>query len=547
MSASKIPRNWKDIVKKYYFLEILVEGLRTDRSLSSSQSSENTKDYSKKGLTIISLTDNNTIGWRYRSSSFANTISISKDEGKTWNEYTATSIYDGQTGTYSGTTLATLNKGDKLLIKGNNDAYGGAYDQNYVSFTSTDDFYVEGNIMSLVYGDNFQNQETLPSQYTFCGIFAQCNHLISAKNLILPAKIATKGCYRYMFYYCTDLIEIPELPITELSDFCYEGMFIGCRSLTTQIKKLPVTTLKQGCYHKMFSNCTNLTVAPELSATECVYLCYDSMFEGCTSLVSTPELPATTLAQMCYTSMFEGCTSLTNVCELPAERMEGWCYTSMFKGCTSLVNAPELPSMTLAGSCYSSMFENCTSLIEAPELPATELATYCYNYMFKGCSSLTTPPELPALSCTQHCYEEMFMGCTSLVNAPELPATSLAEDCYEGMFTDCTSLTVAPELPATNLSGYCYWRMFSGCTSLTTAPVLAANTLKTQCYRSMFQDCSNLNSITCLATNISATKCVDDWVSGVATNGTFIKNSEMSNWTSGVSGIPNYWTVTDYQ
>lgn len=63
----------------------------------------------------------------------------------------------------------------------------------------------------------------------------------------------------------------------------------------------------------------------------------------------------------------------------------------------------------------------------------------------------------------------------------------------------------------------------------------------------MFINCEILDSITCLATDISATKCVDNWVSGVATNGTFTKDPNMSDWTSGVSGIPNYWTITDYQ
>lgn len=48
-----------------------------------------------------------------------------------------------------------------------------------------------------------------------------------------------------------------------------------------------------------------------------------------------------------------------------------------------------------------------------------------------------------------------------------------------------------------------------------------------------------------LATNISADNCLNDWVSYVASNGTFIKHPDMSILPSSVSGIPEGWTVED--
>jgi hypothetical protein len=63
----------------------------------------------------------------------------------------------------------------------------------------------------------------------------------------------------------------------------------------------------------------------------------------------------------------------------------------------------------------------------------------------------------------------------------------------------------------------------------------------------MFQYCTNLNSVTCLATDISATNCTEDWLSGVATTGTFTKAASMTSWGSGVSGIPSGWTTIDYE
>jgi len=274
------------------------------------------------------------------------------------------------------------------------------------------------------------------------------------------------------------------------------------------------------------------------------------LFKGCvglnTDLGKQLLLPAITLAESCYCNMFSGCTSLITTPELPATTLANECYSGMFDGCISLTIAPELPATTLAEYCYSCMFDQCASLTSAPELPATTLAESCYNYMFSNCASLiTAPPKLPATTLANECYSGMFEGCTSLIIAPELPATTLANECYSDMFFNCTSLTTPPELPATTLAYSCYRYMFQNCTSLTTAPELPATTLALYCYYQMFQDCTSLNYIKCLATDISASDCTYNWVNSVASSGTFVKDPNMSSWTTGESGIPNGWSVVD--
>ena len=146
-----------------------------------------------------------------------------------------------------------------------------------------------------------------------------------------------------------------------------------------------------------------------------------------------------------------------------------------------------------------------------------------------------------------HAFIKLFSGCTGVTSAENmsLPATTLAERCYYQMFYGCTSLTTAPELPATTLANNCYWGMFTYCTSLTTAPTLPAATLVSNSYREMFYGCTNLNYIKCLATNISANNCTTSWVTNVASNGTFVKDANMTSWPSGASGIPTNWTVQD--
>lgn len=254
----------------------------------------------------------------------------------------------------------------------------------------------------------------------------------------------------------------------------------------------------------------------------------------------------TTLPDYALLDMFSGNTKLVSAenLALPASNLSTYCYGRIFRGCTSLVTAPDLPATTLADGCYSSMFHSCTSLTTAPALPATTMSVLCYDAMFHGCTSLTTAPELPATTLADSCYQGMFNGCSSLATAPELPATTLENYCYVSMFFGCTSLTTAPELPATAITNGCYSSMFRGCTSLTTAPELPASTLLENCYYRLFYDCTSLNYIKMLATELSTVSNYE-WVSGVASSGTFVKNSAMTTFTSGVSGIPENWTVVD--
>lgn len=214
---------------------------------------------------------------------------------------------------------------------------------------------------------------------------------------------------------------------------------------------------------------------------------------------------------------------------------------------TNVVNAENLilPATTLTERCYFGMFQGCTSLVTAPTLPAETLAQFCYAAMFYGCTSLVTAPTLPATTLANQCYVNMFRGCTSLVNAPELNATRLKDYCYISMFQGCTSLVNAPVLPATTLTISCYYSMFQGCTNLTTAPVLPATTLANLCYQQMFNGCGSLNYIKAMFKTTPSTTYTKNWVLGVASSGTFVKNSAATWNVTGVNGIPTGWTVVN--
>ena len=306
-----------------------------------------------------------------------------------------------------------------------------------------------------------------------------------------------------------------------------------------------ITTVNEYHFKYLFKGCKTIISCKNLllPATTLDWNCYQGMFDGCTSLVDTPTLPATTVANYCYSGMFAGCTSLVNAPALPATILKLKCYSSMFSGCTSLVNAPELPAASLYDSCYSHMFYGCTSLTTAPELPATTLARECYMSMFEKCSKLVNPPTLPATTLEDGCYYSMFFDCTSLVTAPALPAIPLKDRCYYNMFYNCTSLVNAPELPAASLKDRCYGYMFYSCKLLVNAPELPATTLKDRCYDHMFAYCNKLNYIKAMFTTTPSATYTEDWVRGVSSTGTFVKNSVATWNVTGINGIPEGWTV----
>ena len=397
-------------------------------------------------------------------------IDYSRDSGSTW---TTLEIPTGTTKSINAYT------GQKILWKG----YGNGL--NYLSnlrFNSTCRYNIEGNAMSLDYGNNFTGQTVPESTKTVCrmGHFFENNtKLISVERLLLPEK-------QWGDNYTGDA-----------NSHFYYGMFENCTSLTTAPSVLPAQNLGDGCYWDMFSGCTSLTG------------------------VSENMLPSINLGHSCYYRMFHGCTSLKNAPQLPAAALPNSCYAFMFKGCTSLTTAPQLPATTLGGASYMNMFENCTSLRNVQSV-------------------------LPALALPADCYMDMFLGCTSLTTAPEICGTTVGEASCWQMFGGCTSLTQAPSvlLPAT-VGKYSYLSMFDGCSSLRTAPVICATTFVEDACTYMFRGCTNLNYVKCLATNPSNTYNHENiymWLDGVASSGTFVKNAS-TTWPTGKSGIPNNWSI----
>lgn len=221
-----------------------------------------------------------------------------------------------------------------------------------------------------------------------------------------------------------------------------------------------------------------------------------------------------------------------------------------FRNDTKLINAKDLilsPKKVNSDRIYQDTFNGCSNLETAPRILAEEATGYYVMFaMFSGCKKLVVAPELLFTRVGSGSQQNMFSGCTGLTTPPsELKATSITTGSYYGMFSGCSNLTSVPDIKATSVSySNCMREMFYGCSKITTAPVLRMTTLSQNCLYRMFYNCTSLNYIKMMATDISASNCLYQWVSGVAASGTFVKNSSASWTTTGVSGVPDGWTVT---
>ena len=218
-----------------------------------------THDYSKDYLTFDVLTDG-TISWK-AFNNLTKTIEYSINNG-VWTSITSTS---------EGATFS-VETNDVVRFRGSNTTYATS-NKDYSGFEGgTATFNIEGNIMSLLYGDSFADNSTLPNeQYIFCSIFKKAL-VISAENLILPALTLKDCCYRAMFSWCTTMEVAPALPATTLASYCYYYMFEKCA--ITSAPELPAPTLVSNCYANMFTGCTSLNyikcVAVNISASGCL-------------------------------------------------------------------------------------------------------------------------------------------------------------------------------------------------------------------------------------------------------------------------------------
>ena len=186
--------------------------------------------------------------------SYIPSISYSTDDGENW-------VTTSNTNNKSSDLVITVNvqEGDKVLWKSNSKRFGGSVDSADLKikssfFSSTCEFDVMGNILSLMYGDNFKNVSYFQpgcnyAFYLFFKDYRTSNpkdcKVVNARNLILP-EMVVYYCYSYMFYNCASLLTAPELSADTLDEGCYSNMFNGCSNLN-RIKMMATSISATDC------------------------------------------------------------------------------------------------------------------------------------------------------------------------------------------------------------------------------------------------------------------------------------------------------------
>lgn len=135
----------------------------------------------------------------------------------------------------------------------------------------------------------------------------------------------------------------------------------------------------------------------------------------------------------------------------------------------------------------------------------------------------------------------------SLLSADNPSSVQVSNYAFASMFVSCTAITDASELilPAKTIDYATYRSMFYKCSNLIRSPIICAETIGEGACELMFHICTSLISITCLATQVQEGACTS-WAYDVSPGGTFYKNTAMSTWSVGTSGIPAGWDIVDY-
>ena len=148
-------------------------------------------------------------------------ISASTDNGETWQVWQATT---------AGTSI-TVNAGDKIIVKGNNNRLGKSNASAKFTSSGNTRFIVYGNPMSLLNSTGFTEMTSFEADFALARIFYTNEGIISAKNMVLPATNLREGCYYEMFNGAINLLEGPVLTEDPVARYSYEGLFRSCRSI----------------------------------------------------------------------------------------------------------------------------------------------------------------------------------------------------------------------------------------------------------------------------------------------------------------------------
>lgn len=472
---------------------------------------------------------------------FANLfLQYSTDEGETWETFSASAAASKLTIEAGGTMR--LRRNPENGINANGFGYNGkdVYDRRWY-FVTSGDYSLEGNIMSLVDGNDFATNTTIPATYCcFNSLFINNTALKNIDKLRLPATTLKNRCYRSMFEGCTGLTNISNFTLPDpttadpysylrmfyncsglttlngfrvpdaLGTYACESMFYGCTGLTNiNGINFAADTLNSYCYRYMFQACTGLTSVMDtfrvsvIAANSC-----EQMFVGCTNLRQTPAIKVDSIGTAGCINMFKTCGTTTGTDSMTAGDIivskaiyyQG-CQT-MYAGSTRLKNAPAIKAGRIFGTTDKNggcryMFQDLTGITSAGAINVGRLDAYGCSYMYTGCTKLKSIPKIIIGEYGgSYPMQYMFNACSSLTfDRDTLFSKELASYNYYYMFSGCTGITDVSELhlAADTVAPYAYNGMFNGCTGIADMwDTLRISVIGDRACQNMFLGCNHI-------------------------------------------------------
>jgi len=495
----------------------------------------------------------------------------------------------------------TVSKGDKVIFQSANERITPSDWTWGVRIAPNSKCAVYGNVMSMISPDgNYHIAKAITQDFALYNLLNGRTYWEEVPEgsgnwekkyytvghdkykLFLPATQLTKGCYAQMLCN-TGITEAPELPATELADYCYQWMFSYCGNLT-KVPELKATDVPEGGYGYMFRSCNALTEVPAINVKTLGNYSLQGMFYYCQGLTKAPALTAESVGQYACEFMFNSCSKLASASEITVKKTaQQYAFHDMFGNCAELTESPAVtaesldnnacagmfyhcPKMTKAkaitikkaagNEAFIWMYENCYELEETPALTVETLGNSACWGMYSNCQKLTKVNAITAKTVGDEAFKELFSGKPVLEEAVAVNAETMGSwACYQ-MFYNCPKLEKAPTLSAEKLANGCYYEMFRGCSSLETAPELKASELPEWCYGFMFYNCSKLSSVKCLATKMTGNYAISGMLYNAGTDAsvtkrTFTRSTDNNNWENNDAWcgdvdqwyVPTNWTI----
>lgn len=349
------------------------------------------------------------------TTSFVTSISYSVNDGD-WTTITNTDAAITE-------TVSNIKKGDEVRFKGIGTAYctlwaNATYADNTLLIRPTFNYGVKGNIMSLLYGDDFRDKKTLTVANTFSFLFMNDEHIIHSKDLVLPATTITDCCYGRMFYQATNLIDAPqELPAKIVPQKAYYGMF-----WLSGIKSCNPSMLKgkefgaSSCYCFIYKTPTD--TLPNVDADYAGEKAFQYGLSTNPNVIYQPKIKCkVTDGQYSFNEVFYLNEGMIYGNDIIVENVGYGAFAYAFYKCTNLTEPPRLWANVIGEGGCNVMFFECHNL-QAPMKLMKEgmiLGKQAFYHTYDNCKSLTyTEPLINHIVNGDKAFFWMYCNCDKI-------------------------------------------------------------------------------------------------------------------------------------